>query len=289
MISKYGLFCTVVQMRNFTRAAEKLGYTQSSVSQTIKNLENELGVILVERKKDGVRLTDDGKIFYPYIREIYAAEQKLDERKKGIQDLENATIKIGGITSASVYLLPTLIREFQELHPHVCFKIHQSEYSGVRTWVDEGVVDLGFTNADYVGNLEMCHLYDDEIFAVLPKDHSLAKKEILSMEDFADEPFILPDEGMDSAIIQEFEKRKIPLNIKYKIYESTMILAMIRQGLGISLVYYANPKDLDTEVAVRKLDSFPHRSIAIIWKNKHTLSYAARQFAEFVIKRASRF
>ena len=61
MVSKYGIFCKVLETKSFTKAAEILGYSQSAVSQTIKSLEQEMGVTLIERKKDGIRLTSDGE------------------------------------------------------------------------------------------------------------------------------------------------------------------------------------------------------------------------------------
>ena len=65
MISRYEIFCKVVEAGSFTRVAGELGYSQSAVSQTIKALEREVGVTLIDRKRDGVALTEDGRQFWP--------------------------------------------------------------------------------------------------------------------------------------------------------------------------------------------------------------------------------
>ena len=78
MISRYGIFCRVVEQGSFTRAAEELGYSQSAVSQNVRALEQETGVTLLSRRKDGVQLTQDGQEFYPYIQSIFQAEQALE-------------------------------------------------------------------------------------------------------------------------------------------------------------------------------------------------------------------
>ena len=67
MISKYGIFCKVVESGSFTRVAEQLGYSQSAVSQTVKSLEQELGTVLIDRRRDGMVLTSDGLRVYPAV------------------------------------------------------------------------------------------------------------------------------------------------------------------------------------------------------------------------------
>ena len=98
MISRYQVLCKAIERGNFTRAAEELGYSQSAVSQNIKALEEELGVVLVERKKDGISLTTDGEQFYPYIQAICTAELALQKKQQELKGLENSTIRIGTFT-----------------------------------------------------------------------------------------------------------------------------------------------------------------------------------------------
>ena len=92
--SKYTVFCRVVELGSFSLAAEELGYTQSSVSQKIQSLEEELGVTLLLRQKNHLELTADGETLYPFIHAIYAAEQNLSGKKKEIEGLESSTICI---------------------------------------------------------------------------------------------------------------------------------------------------------------------------------------------------
>ncbi len=80
--SKYTVFCRVVELGSFSLAAEELGYTQSSVSQKVLSLEEELGVTLLLRQKNRLELTSDGENLYPFIQAIYAAEKNLSGKKK---------------------------------------------------------------------------------------------------------------------------------------------------------------------------------------------------------------
>ena len=131
MISRYGIFCKVLELGSFTRAAQCLGYSQSSVSQTIKTMENELGVTLIDRKKDGIGLTPDGEEYFPYIQAVYAAEKALKQKENEMAGLENTTIRIGTFTSVSRTLLPPLMKSFQKEYPMVTFVLRQGEYTGI--------------------------------------------------------------------------------------------------------------------------------------------------------------
>ena len=74
MLSKYDIFCKVVEHSGFTKAANAIQYSQSAVSQTVKNLEQELGLTLLTRGKEGIHLTADGEAIFPYIQAIANAE-----------------------------------------------------------------------------------------------------------------------------------------------------------------------------------------------------------------------
>lgn len=133
MISKYGIFCKVIEMGSFTRVAEELGYSQSAVSQTIKAIEQEAGMTLIERKKDGIRLTADGAQYLPYMQAIYAAEQALAQKQGEMQGLYNSTIRIGTFTSVSRTLLPPLMKEFRTKYPTVNFILRQASTPASQT------------------------------------------------------------------------------------------------------------------------------------------------------------
>ena len=82
MASRYQVVCAVVDCGSLKVAADELGYTQSAVSQAVKALERELGTTILERGKQGVSLTRDGKQYLPYLRQIVTAEAELEESAK---------------------------------------------------------------------------------------------------------------------------------------------------------------------------------------------------------------
>lgn len=282
MISRYGVFCEVIESGSFTRAAENLGYSQSAVSQTVRAMERELGTTLVTRGKNGVALTADGEGYLPYIRAIHGAEAALEEKRREMAGLENSEIRIGTFTSVSRNLLPQLMQAFQVRYPGVHFVLRQEEYRGIGQWVREGSVDLGFINLLAAEDLCAEPLYRDEMVAVLPEGHPLAKKKTLSLGDIAGEPFILLDEGSHSVPLTAFEKKGLSPRVVYKVYDDYSILAMVRQGLGVALLYRLVVAGFEEGLAVRPIEEELERTVALAWKNWETLPLAARRFGSFI-------
>ena len=284
MISRYGIFCKVIELANFSKVARKIGYSQSAVSQTIKSLEKELGVILIDRKKDGITLTSDGKEFLPYLEAIYSAECALEQKHKEITGLENSIIRLGTFTSVSRNILPQLMKQFKKIYPNVNFILKQGEYTSIQKWVQTNSVDFGFVNSNAVSGIDVEVLYEDEMLAVLPPNHPLAQNEMISLAQLAKEPFILLDEGDYSVIMNAFQKLHLSPQIEYEVYDDYSILAMVRQGLGVSAMYGLVLNGLEKGLQIRPIREKPTRPVALAWQNKNTMSLASRRFMEFIQK-----
>ena len=98
MLSRYGIFCGVIEHKSFTRTAEKLGYSQSAVSQAVRALELETETVLIDRRKDGITLTPDGEQYLPYFQQIHQAEQNLERKEQEMKGLKNSVVRIGTFT-----------------------------------------------------------------------------------------------------------------------------------------------------------------------------------------------
>ena len=284
MLSKYELFCRILELGSFTRAADQLNYSQSAVSQTIKALEKELGTTLLDRSKEGLSLTSDGARYYPYFKAIYASEKALNQKHKEMQGLEDVVIQIGTFTSVSRNLLIPLMREFKVLHPQVQYNLKQGDYTNIPAWIEDEAVDFGFINSNNAPQLEFKSLYKDNLLAVLPSQHPLTKKKTVSLCDLAAYPFILLDEGLDNVTLAAFAKQGLTPNLAYKVYDDYTILEMVRQGFGVSALYEKMLAGLVHHTITRPIAEEPQRTISLAWKNWETMSYASRRFAEFIIK-----
>ena len=122
-IQKYAAFVKVVDCGSFTKAAESLSYTQSGISRMIGDLEREWKVILLERDRNGVRLTPDGERLLPYARKVCEEYRNLQFQVDELNGLESGMIRIGTFSSVATHWLPKMIKEFQKDYPH-CPPIH---------------------------------------------------------------------------------------------------------------------------------------------------------------------
>ena len=284
MISRYGIFCRVVEQGSFTRAAEELGYSQSAVSQNVRALEQETGVTLLSRRKDGVQLTQDGQEFYPYIQSIFQAEQALERKRQETMGLQNSLIRIGTFTSVSRNLLPPMMKRFKEKYPDVRFVLRQGEYTSIPQWIRQGEIDFGFVNQDAVEGMETRLLYEDHMLAVLPQGHRLEKKSSLTLQDISTEPLILLDEGEHSVLMDAFHSAGLTPNLAYEVYDDYSILSMVRQDLGISVLYEKVVAGFEQGLSLRPIQESPRRRVALSWLSWDTMPYAARRFAEFLME-----
>ena len=284
MISRYGIFCRVVEQGSFTRAAEELGYSQSAVSQNVRALEQETGVTLLSRRKDGVQLTQDGQEFYPYIQSIFQAEQALERKRQETMGLQNSLIRIGTFTSVSRNLLPPMMKRFKEKYPDVRFVLRQGEYTSIPQWIRQGEIDFGFVNQDAVAGMETRLLYEDHMLAVLPQGHRLEEKSSLTLRDISTEPLLLLDEGEHSVLLDAFHSAGLTPNLAYEVYDDYSILSMVRQGLGISVLYEKVVAGFEQGLSLRPIQESPRRRVALSWLSWDTMPYAARRFAEFLME-----
>ncbi|MBQ6621475.1 MAG: LysR family transcriptional regulator [Mogibacterium sp.] len=283
MISRFEVFCKVVEEGNFTRAGEKIGYSQSAVSQAVRGLERELGVVLLERRKDGIVLTRDGEEFYPYILRIRMSEDALEKKRQEMHGLENRTVRIGAFTSVTRNRLLPLMRAFKERYPSVTFELLQGDYETIVAWIEEGTVDFGFADGNAVSGYESLLLYKEEMQAVFRAGHPYAGKERVTLEEIAREPFILIDEGEFSEPLLAFRSKGIEPEIAYRVTDDYTILEMVRQGFGAAMLYpqlFAG--GIADDLTVLPIKDAPVRPVTIIWRNWETLPLASRRFISFI-------
>ena len=117
-VNKYILFVQAAQTGNLSRAAAQLNYTQTAASHMISSIEEELGIKLLYRGRNGVSLTEEGEHIYPLAKELVEKETAI-RMLAGQENIHHGKIRLGVITSVAVKWMPQLIQEFRKLHPLV--------------------------------------------------------------------------------------------------------------------------------------------------------------------------
>lgn len=283
-MNRYFALQKIIELGSFTKAAEALGYTQSSISQMIASLENELDIKLLTRSRTGVRLTIEGTELYPFIERTLLQYRAMQEKANEIKGLETGIIRVGTISSITCHWMPQLIKSFQKLYPHVQFLFHQGDYTSISEWIRTGAVDFGFVSPCAITDLKTNIIKDGEMLAVLPKNHPLASQQSLRLEELSREPFILLEEGQYSEPLNAFEAAGITPNIKYTIHDDYAIMTMVEAGLGVSILAELMLRRTNYNIVCLPINPPVYRTLAIACKDMDSLPIASKYFIKYLME-----
>ena len=281
-IQKFMAFVKTVEYGSFTKAGEKLKYSQSAISRMINDLEKEWGVSLLERSRAGVRLTSDGLRLLPYARNVCVDYEKLQSQIKEINGLQSGLIRIGTFSSVATHWLPNIIKEFQKDYPNIDYELLVGEYKEIEEWVAEGRVDCGFTILPVSEELETIFLEEDKLLAVLPEDHPLADCQRFPLKALCDYPFMLLEKTAKAEISEIFDKHNIKPNIHFTTLDDYAIMSIVESGLGISILPQLILKRIPYSIITKELEVPAYRQIGLALKDSNTASVAVRKFMEYI-------
>lgn len=281
-MNRYIALQKIIELGSFTKAAESLGYTQSSISQMIASLENELSIKLLIRSRHGVKLTIEGTELYPFIERTILQYRAMQEKVNEIKGLETGIIRVGTFSSITCHWMPQLIKGFQQRYPNVQFLFHQGDYTSIQEWIKTGAVDFGFVTPPAVTDLETIIMKDGEMLAILPKDHPLAGRTSIKVDEISGDPYILMEEGHFSEPLNAFDAAGLKPNIKYTIHDDYAVMTMVEAGLGVSILAELVLQRTNFDIAKIPLDPPIYRTLAIAYKDRHSLPVASQYFIKYL-------
>ncbi len=284
-ILKYLAFIKTVDKGSFTKAAEELNYAQSSVSKMVADLENEWGVTLLERGRNGLCLTSAGEQILPYARTIINDFQNMDEFVHQLKGVQTGTVRIGTFASVAINWLPDIFAEFQRDYPGIDYEMLLGDYDEIEKWIEEGRVDCGFISLPSKAKLDTIFLKNDEYKVVLPLNHKLAKNDRINIKDLEGEQFLLLEHGGKTEVSELLEKSKVTPKIRFTTWEDFAIMSMVEKGLGIGILPEMILQRIPYRIEIRSLKVPYYREIGIAMKNIKRLTPATEKFMEYLKKK----
>ncbi|MDZ5471576.1 LysR family transcriptional regulator [Bacillus sp. 31A1R] len=265
----YQVYIKVVETKSFTKAADKLGYTQSAVSQMINSLEKDLGVKLLNRSKTGITTTKIGERVLKHIREIIQIQNVMRQEAASFNGFDEGTIRVGTIPSLSK-LMPPIIRYFKQHFPGIELIIFEGGNDSVHEWIQNGEIDVGFVSRQE-GDIQYIPLLKDELLLFSPKtlfqNHPAIN--IKSIEEYC---YVIHKGDSDQIIQSIFEEIGINPNIRYEIQDVSTILTMVQEGFGLCILpKLALPSQIPN-VNVHSLTPSLYRELGIAVKSMDHLS-----------------
>jgi len=283
IVSKYRAFMAVLEQGGLSAAAEQLGCTQSAVSHSIASLEEELGFTLLIRNRSGIRLTDEGERIAPAIRNILNSEEHLKQVASSIRGSETGVVKIGSFTSVAVHWLPGVIKQFQKDYPGVDIKLLNGDYHDVEQWLQDGSVDIGFVTVPCDLHCEIIPLLEDRLLAILPPDSRYTGYPKFPVIECEREPFISLLESSDHDARRALEAAGVKPNVRFYTKDDYAIIAMVEQGLGMSIMPELLLKGRNDNLLVLPLVPESKRTIGIAIPSGQKAGPAVRRFADYTV------
>jgi len=283
-LERVRLFVTVVEEGSLTRAAESVGCTQSAVSHAIAALEEELGFALLKRGRGGVKLTGEGERLLPSARSLLAAAEQLNQTASSIRGLESGTVRIGAFTSVAVHWLPAILKQFQQDYPKVDFRLLNGDYHDVEQWLADGSVDVGFVSVPCGVGCECIPLMEDRLLAILPKNSRFANYPKFPLVECETEPFISLLQSSDHDARRALEAAGVKPNVRFYTKDDYAVIAMVEQGLGISIMPELLLKGRHDDLQILPLIPEARRTIGVAIAAGEKAGPATRRFVDYVVR-----
>ncbi|MGN1267501.1 MAG: LysR family transcriptional regulator [Dorea sp.] len=287
-IQKYMAFLTTVEYGSFTKAAEILHYSQSGISRMIQDLENEWHVTLLERGKNGVRLTSDGIRLLPFIKNICRDHQELQTEIDDLNGLQSGILRIGAFTSVSSYWLPNIVKAFHKDYPNIEYEFLLGDYDEMEKWILEGRVDCGFLSLPAHSELEIFPVEHDELVVILSKEHPLADLPAFPMKSLEEYPFLLMAKDDNTDIIDVLRENCLSPDIRLTTWDDYAIAAMVESNLGISILPRLTLKRTPYDIVIKSLEKPVYREIGFAVREWKTVSQAVKRFKDYITYRNNR-
>jgi len=284
-------FLSVAKYGGFSQAAEKTFRTQPAVSLQIQSLEKELRAKLFDRLGPRkIQLTAEGKILFdltsPLLEEISSLTERFNEARG---KSHKGTVRIATHGSVMVYLLPEVVKAFKKKFPECSLSIMNRGRKDIISMLNEGEVDIGITSLKSVPNT-----LDYRVFArfnrilIAAKNHPLAKKSVIRLEDIASYPLLIPPKGTNTRTIidQVFEDKGLKYTPAMEITGREAVKAYVEMGMGISVIneYYLTKEDHRSLFVKDVSNYFGRAERGVITRKSRYLSLTTKGFINIIFE-----
>lgn len=274
-------YLRIVEEGSISKAAEKLHLAQPYLSQQLKALEEELGVLLIDRTTRRFQVTEAGRVL------SYRARQILDLSEAAVKEVKDysggirGTLSLGCLSSVIETLLTNKINEFHEAYPEVNFDVRQYSSEEIMELLKRGIIEIGIIRSPLNSELfESIELPIEPMMAVASSSMGIAGAgQSVSLEELADKP-LLVNRRFESRILEPFHRKGLSPRILCKIEDTRPLLLLAKLGMGVAIV----PRDWTGLVSSPELKQFMIPELGmdtgtiVVWLKDHYLTLAAKNF-----------
>jgi LysR family transcriptional regulator, hydrogen peroxide-inducible genes activator len=277
----------VAQERNFRRAAEKCFVTQPALSLAIKKLEDELNIIIFERSRTDVTMTDIGEKIVEQAEKVLEETARIKQLAEVGKNQLIGTFKLGMIHSVGPYLLPEIIPILRNIAPDMPLEVEENLTANLETQLRNGVIDAAIIALPFdIPGLQYRVLYDEEFDVVVPNQHHWANRKYIKPEELSEEKVLLLNSG--HCFSNQVTQACPELSRKGEILQGNSletIRNMVASNLGITVLPCSATAERYHNPLIRVipfLSPAPTRRIAIAWRKSFVRVDAVEKIAEAI-------
>ncbi|MFQ6019340.1 MAG: LysR family transcriptional regulator [Dehalococcoidia bacterium] len=281
------IFYTVAKHLSFSMAAEELFMTQPAVSQQVKALERHLNIKLFERTGHKLFLTEAGEAIQESALAILTAQTEIERVIAELQGSSRGRFVLGANTTGGMYIVPTIVRAFREVHPEAELTLHVESTNRICERVMQNMVDIAVVTGPLQDRRFVVRdLCQDELLLTVSPSHPFAAHASVSLADVASEPFILPEPGSRTRLLVEetFTERGFKPRVTMQLAGTEAVKKAAEANLGVAMVSkYAIQRELSLGV-LRAVDIDGltiYRPIHMLYRKGKHFSPLARRFLSF--------
>jgi DNA-binding transcriptional LysR family regulator len=236
------VFHTVARLLSFTKAAETLHMTQPAVTFQVRQLEEHFNTRLFDRTHNRISLTDAGQRVYEYAQRIFELYDEMENAVREMTGEIRGIVLIGASTTIAEYMLPALLGDFKHKYPDVNVQLKVSNSDGIVQMVENNVIDLGVVESPVLNKnlvVENCRM--DQLVAIVPPKHPLAKKRRISIQELFAHPYICREEGSGTReVITEYVNAQgvnsNEVNVSMELGSPEAVKGAVEAGMGVSII-----------------------------------------------------
>ena len=234
---KLEILMTAADLGSFTRASEVVGYTQSGLTHMMNALEREVGFPLLQRNRSGIQLTRQGAQLMPAIREFLQANANLENQIRIIAEEKTEVIRIAAYSSIAMHWMPEILYRFRRLCPEVNVDLRMVDHAlEPFELLESGQTDVIFASRQNYSFCDWTPLYNEKMYAILPRDYPLGDRETFPLEEFSGLEFLMPYGRFDIDVHSAMEPVGVKLNANTTRVDDETLIRMVGRGLGVSMM-----------------------------------------------------
>jgi DNA-binding transcriptional LysR family regulator len=236
-LSQLRALVAIADCGNFSEAGLELDLSQSTISHAIANLEDELGVVLLQRGRHGAQLTPIGERITLYARQVLALLGTIASEADQAKGLQGGTLRIASFRSVATHVIPGAIARLHSRYPNIAVNLMEmDELHELKQALQKGEADIAVAEVIDGDHFETVHIFDDEYVALLPPSYGL-RNASLSLDDLHQFPLIgSTHSSCGMRICDYLSNLERPLKMAYRIRHDSSMVAMVQKGLGVAIL-----------------------------------------------------